>query len=352
MPEVVLVAGRGPMAARAIRSCQAAGSKVVAVYSEADANAGHVRLADESVLIGEAAPEASYLDIAALVEAAQVSGAQAVLPVHAILAGSAELARSTGEAGLLWIGAGPDALEAVQRSGWGAGSATGGDSPGWVIGLADGFRIDGLVVRRTRADGASLSWTSDEEPDNLAIDGLPPGAKVLAALSDLVVELGWRGLVSVAFGPDGAPMCVRGGVPVELGLVELRAGRDLVQAALALAENGSPPAGSPGAPAAVGCVVRATAVPGEGQRTSITKFIGPVGENVRWEPGYATGDRLGPWYDPVLGVLAVAGDDLYRAVTGLLDVTEEVHFAGIPNDLDQLRARAGDIVARLRDASA
>ncbi|MDQ3578681.1 MAG: hypothetical protein M3443_14030, partial [Actinomycetota bacterium] len=220
------------MATRAIRSCQRAGAKAVAVHSEADTSARHVRMADESVLIGAAQPEDSYLDLAALVEAAQVSGAQAVLPVHSVLAGSAELARRTGEAGLLWIGADPDALDAVQQSSWG-GPVT-GQSPGWVIGLADGFRIDGLVVRRTRAAGAALCWTSAEEPDSLGVDGLPPAAKTLAVLSELVVELGWHGLVSIAFGPDGAPVAVRGGLPAELGLVELRAGRDLVQAAIAL----------------------------------------------------------------------------------------------------------------------
>lgn len=350
MPEVVLVAGRGPMATRAIRSCQHSGSKAVSVHSDVDTNARHVRVADESVLIGAGAPEASYLDLAALVEAAQVSGAQALLPVHAVLAGSAELARRAREAGLLWIGADPDSLAAAQQSGWGA--AVPDESPGWVIGLADGFRIDGLVVRRTRAGGAALCWTSAEEPGSLAVDGLPPAAKILAMLSDLAVELGWRGLVSIAFGPDGAPVAVRGGLPAELGLVELRAGRDLVHSALALAEGSSPPAGSPGAPAAVGAVVRATAIPGAGQRASINELTGPDGVDVRWEPGYATGDSLSPWYDPVLGILAVRGDDLAAAVAGFLEATAAVRIAGLPADLDQLRARAEDIAARMHDGSA
>lgn len=351
MPEVILVAGRGPMASRAIRSCQEAGAKVVAVYSEADANAQHVRLADESVLLGAAEPETSYLDIAAVVEAAQVSGAQAVLPVHTILAGSSEFARATSRAGLLWIGAEPDALEAARQYGWGAEVSDGGESPGWVIGLADGFRIDGLVVRRTRAGGASLCWTSAEEPDALAINGLPPSAEILAALSEVVVELGWRGLVSVAFSPNGAPVGVRGGVCTELGLVELRAGRDLVQAATALAEDVSPPAGSSGAPAAVGGTVRATAVPGEGKGVSITQLTGPVGPDVQWEPGYAAGDRLSPWYDPVLAVLGVPGGDLSVAVNAFLHAASTVSVADVPNDLDQLRARADDVAGRLQDGS-
>lgn len=343
------MAGRGPMAARAIRSCQEAGAKVVAVYSEPDANARHVRLADESVLIGAAAPEFSYLDTAALVEAARVSGAQAVLPVHAILAGSPDLARATSDAGLLWIGADPDAIGAVQEAGLGSAHAATGDSPGWVVGVADGFRIDGLVVRRTRAAGANLCWTSAEEPTGLAIDGLAPAEDLLASLSDVVVGLGWVGVVSVAFGPDGVPLVIRGGVPGELGLVELRAGRDLLRAAVALAEGESPPPGTPGFPAAVGGAIRATAVPGEGQRASITELTGPTGESVQWEPGYAAGDSLFPWYDPILAVTGVPGSDLSSAVAGFLSGTAAVRVTAIPNDLVQLRERAEDVAARLRD---
>jgi biotin carboxylase len=351
VPEVVLVAGRGPMAARAIRSCQLAGSKVVAVYSEADGNAVHVRSADESVLLGPPPPESSYLDIGALIEAAQVSGAQAILPVHAVLAGSPELARASTDAGLLWLGADPEALDAVQRAGWGAEVAVPAESPGWVIGVADGFRIDGLVVRRTRAAAANLCWTSAQEPSGVDIEGLPSSAELLASLSKLVVDHGWRGLVSVAFGPDGAPLAIRGGVPDQLGLVELRAGRDLLLAAIALAEDGSPPTGVPGFPAAVGCSLRATAVPEEGQHATITELTGPRDADVWWEPGYAVGDSLSSWYDPVLAVVGVPGGDLPGALSQFQDAMTEIRIAPVPNDLEQLRQRAQDVTARLASAA-
>jgi len=347
MPEVILVAGRGPMAARAIRSCQRSGAKVVAVHSDADTQSLHVRLADESVLLGPAEPKSSYLDHAALVEAAQVSSAQAVLPVHAILAGSPDLAQATIDAGLVWLGADPAVLTAVEEAGFGSGQTGVGESPGWVIGVADGFRIDGLVVRRTRAAGAHLCWTSAQEPIGLAIEGLPSAADLLAAMSDLVVELGWRGMVTVAFGSDGAPSSIRGGVPSELGLVELRAGRDLILSAIALAEQGTPPDGVPGFPAAVGGALRATAVPREDQRAVITELTGPTTEDVRWEPGYTPGDVLLPWYDPVLAVLGVPGGDLAEAVAGFLEASEGVEVGAVPSDLDQLRRRAQDVAARL-----
>jgi len=352
VPEVVLVAGRGPMAVRAIRSCQESGAKVVAVYSEAEANSLHARLADDSVLIGSSAPEASYLDIAALVEAAQVSGAHAVLPVHSILAGSADFARATIDAGLLWIGPSPTALTAVDEAGWGASHGVAVSSPGSVIGLADGFRLDGLLVRRTTAEGATLRWTSAEEPPDLALEGFPSAAELVAQLSDLVGELGWRGLVCVSVDDDGAAVRVRGGVPAELGLVELRAGRDLLRAAIALAEDGTPPAASPGAPAAVGGSVRARAVPPVGGHASITELTGPESQDVEWTAGYATGDPLWPWYDPVLVVIGVAGDDVADAVDEFLEVTAEITVTGVPTDLDDLRVQAGGLAARLRDGSA
>lgn len=352
MPEVILVAGRGPMAARAIRSCRSAGAKVVAVYSEVDADAVHVRLADESVLIGQPPPESSYLDTRAIVEAAQVSGADAILPVPAILAGSLDLARATEAAGLLWIGADPAALTAVEAAGLGsaqiAGAADGHDFPGWVIGLADDFRIDGLVVGRTRTAGASLCWSSAEEPADPAVDGLPPSAGLLAALSDRVVELGWRGLVTVAFGPDGSARGVRGGVPAELALVELRAGRDLVQAAIAAAEGTPPPPGSPGHPAAVGGSIRATAVPGPGQQARITEFTGPAAEgDLRWEPGCFVDDSLWPAYDPVLATIAVPGANLAGAIGAYLAATSSISIAGVPSDLGRLRSLAGEVAARI-----
>lgn len=348
MPEVVLVAGRGPLAVRAIRSCQDSGAKVVAVHSEADTHSLHVRSADEAVLVGASEPESSYLNVAALVEAALVTNAQAILPVHAALAGSRELARATTEAGLLWIGPDEHALEAVESADWKVGrGGTGQASPGWVIGVTDGYRIDGVVVRRARAEGVNLCWTSAEERAEVAIEGLPSAALVLARISERIVDLGWRGLVCVGFGPEGLPVSVVGGIPAELGLVELRAGRDLVRSAIALAEDATPPGGTPGFPAAVGCSIRAQAVPGDGQHTSITDVTGPTGEDVRWEPGYLTGDSLWPWYDPLLATVAVPGDDLAGALSAFLAATSGVNFDGAPNDLDKLREGAGQIAGKL-----
>ena len=108
MLEKVLIANRGEIALRIHRACREMGIKTVAVHSTADADAMHVRLADEAVCIGPPSPAQSYLNIPAIISAAEITRADAIHPGYGFLSENAKFAEIVLEHGMTWIGPSPE----------------------------------------------------------------------------------------------------------------------------------------------------------------------------------------------------------------------------------------------------
>ena len=107
----ILIANRGEIACRIIRACHKLGIAAVAVYSTADKDALHVQMADEAILVGEAPPHDSYLNMDTILEAARKSGAQAIHPGYGFLSENSDFARRCQIAGICFIGPKPEVME-------------------------------------------------------------------------------------------------------------------------------------------------------------------------------------------------------------------------------------------------
>jgi acetyl-CoA carboxylase, biotin carboxylase subunit len=109
----ILVANRGEIAVRVIRAAKELGIETVAIFSQADADSLHTKLADQAICVGPPAASLSYLNVPAIISAARVSGAEAVHPGYGFLAENASFAEVCGQSGLVFIGPPPSAMEAM-----------------------------------------------------------------------------------------------------------------------------------------------------------------------------------------------------------------------------------------------
>ena len=149
----ILIANRGEIALRVLRSAHALGYQTVAVYSTADAQARHVLEADQAVCIGEPLPRQSYLNIPAIIAAAQRSGADAVHPGYGFLAENAAFAAACRAAGLVFIGPSPEAITAMgDKAGAKALMAAAGVPVIW------GYQGADQSAERLAREAAAIGW--------------------------------------------------------------------------------------------------------------------------------------------------------------------------------------------------
>jgi acetyl-CoA carboxylase biotin carboxylase subunit len=177
MIESLLVANRGEIARRIIRTARRLGVRTIAVYSEADAGLPFVAEADESVLLGPANPAASYRNVEALLAAAKSTGAQAIHPGYGFLSENAEFARAVEANGLVWVGPGADAIAAMGDkinarnvvAAAGVPVAPGGADPAATVeaALAEAERIGYPVMVKAAAGGGGMGMASAADPDQL-----------------------------------------------------------------------------------------------------------------------------------------------------------------------------------------
>ena len=327
--ESVLVAGRGPAACAVIAACTRAGVKAIAVHSEAERAARHVRLADDAFLLGPAPPAESYLAIDRIVEAARRSGASAVLPVPPALAGNARLAAAVVDAGVRWIGPDADVLDRLGGDGVEPASERG--LLGWVTG--QGLQFATPVVRDRAAGIARVSWT----PGNWPADGDPQ----LPAAARRLADVGWRGLVTVGISPDGELAEVAAGFSLDMAVLERAHGVDAVELALRSAADGGLLGAAPasvGRRAAVAVQLRSSLPPGTaGTVSGRLPGVGPVGRggasaDVVAVAGYDPGDRLDGWYDALLATGSAAAPDTATAARAASDVLSGLDDVGVPHD--------------------
>jgi Biotin carboxylase, N-terminal domain len=338
--ESVLVAGRGPAACAVVSACTRLGVKAVAVHSEAERTARHVRLADDAVLLGPAAAAESYLAVDRIVEAARRSGVRAVLPVPPALAGNARLAAAVTAAGLTWVG--PDAEVLERLGGDGVEPASERGLLAWVT--EDGLQFLTPVARDRAAGIARVSWT----PENWWADGtpdFPPTARRLA-------DVGWRGLATVGIDPDGELAEIAAGFSLDMAVLERAYGVDAVELALRSAvRDGSAPEGRTPR-AAVAAQLRSTLPPGTAGRVTGLLPDGPrvagAGNiDVVAVSGYDPGDRLDGWYDALLATVSAGGPDTRSAAGAVSAVLSGLTDTGVPHDRGDVAA----VLARLAAGS-
>ena len=459
MFDSVLIANRGEIARRVIRTARRMGLKAIAVYSDADASLPYVREADEAVYLGEPAPAQSYLDSVLLIDVARKARAAAVHPGYGFLAESAGFAQEVINAGLTWIGPDPSAIEQMGdkirarnlMAAAGVPVAPGSAAPvadadaavaeasligypvmvkaaagGGGIGMSAAFDDAGL--RKAFDTARSRAERFFGSPEILLERYLPrarhvevqilglsdgrvvalgerdcsvqrrhqkvaeetPSPAVSADLRARMLAAGVRAGAAVGYRNAGTVECLvdtetgdfvflemNTRLQVEHPVTELVTGIDLVEQQFLIAAGstvtfdtapsmgGASPPYPPGAPVVpTGHALELRVYAEDPKRFlpspgPITAWSEPAGPGVRVDAGYAAGNTVTPFYDPLLAKLCVVGatraEALARARLAVADFRVEGPQTNLPFHaelLDNAEFVSGDydtgLVSRMR----
>ncbi|MGW1158760.1 ATP-binding protein [Streptomyces sp. NPDC002519] len=397
--ESVLVANRGEIACRIVRTCRELGIRTVAVHSDADAGALHARVADTAVRLPGAAPADTYLRGDLIVKAALAAGADAVHPGYGFLSENAGFARAVLDAGLTWIGPPPEAIEAMASKTRAKklmglqplATVTAADLPVLVKAAAGGGGRGMRVVRDLADLDAELTAARAEAraafgDDEVFVEPYVEGGRhievqVLADTQGTVWTLGTRDcslqrrhqkVIEEAPAPGLAPeladslsaMAARaaravdyvGAGTVEFLVADGRAhflemntrlqvehpvteavfGIDLVALQIRVAE-GAALGGEP--PRAHGHAIEARLYaedPARGWAPQTGTLHRLAVPGARLDTGYADGDTIGVHYDPMLAKAVVHAPTRAEAVRGLAGALERAEIHGPATNRDLL----------------
>jgi acetyl-CoA carboxylase biotin carboxylase subunit len=418
----VLIANRGEIAVRVGRTCKALGIETVAVASEADQAAAHVRCATASVVLGPASADESYLDVEKVLAAAKATGADAIHPGYGFLSENAGFARAVAEAGLLWIGPSPEAIETMGdkqtartiMATAGVPVVPGAELDGSATGAASAAKALGYpVLVKASAGGGGKGMRAVHTPDALdeAIAGCrreaasafgddtvylekllerprhvevqifgdahgnvvhlfdrecsiqrrhqkvveeSPSPGVDAALRQSMCEAAvaaaravdyvGAGTVEFLVDPDGSfyflEMNTR--LQVEHAVTEAVLGLDLVALQIAVARGEALPFEQDDV-AVRGHAIEVRLYAEDPQRDflpstgTLIRYRPPEGPGVRHDGGFAEGDEVSPYYDPMLAKLITWGVDRQAAMGRMAAALETWTVHGVVTNLGLLR---------------
>jgi acetyl-CoA carboxylase, biotin carboxylase subunit len=416
--ESLLVANRGEIARRVLRTAARLGVRTIAVHSEADADLPFAREADEAVLLGPPPPAESYLDIKRVLEAAARSGAEAIHPGYGFLAENAEFAQAVLDAGLVWVGPSQEAIEAMgdkikarnRMSAAGVPVAPGTTEPVDTVEAAVsaaaeiGYPV--MVKAAAGGGGIGMSTAGDEQQLRAAFETARSRAErffanpailleryienarhvevqILGLADGRVVALGERdcsvqrrhqkvaeetpspgvgaelrqrmlaGAVRAAQAVDyrnaGTVECLVDPVKqdyvflemntrlqVEHPITELVTGIDIVEQQLRIAAGETVTGLDDIRPTGAAIELRVYAedpkrfLPSPGR---IDEWAEPQGDGVRVDAGYAAGNTVTPYYDPLLAKLCTVGADRTEALARAREAVAAFRITGLKTNL-------------------